>query len=60
MLQARVDEKKVVGGLFAGQLAGAILIEAASGEELSMMLQSLPFGEPLLGKFFRCKPSSRN
>ena len=37
------DKGKVVGGLFAGQRAGVIIIEATSGEELSSMLQFLPF-----------------
>ena len=34
---------KVVGGLFAGQRAGVIIVEASSGEELCAMLQTLPF-----------------
>jgi hypothetical protein len=37
------DKGKVVGGLFAGQRAGVIIVEASSGEELSAMLQTLPF-----------------
>jgi hypothetical protein len=37
------NDKKIVGGLWAGQRAGAIMIEAASAEELSSWLQSLPF-----------------
>lgn len=38
------EEKKViVGGLFAGQRAGVMIVEAASGEELSGLMQSLPF-----------------
>ena len=43
MLKDWEDKKKAIGGLFAGQRAGVILIEATSGEELSIMLQSLPF-----------------
>lgn len=43
MLKDWEDNKKVIGGLFAGQRAGVILIEQASCEELSIMLQSLPF-----------------
>ena len=38
------EEKKViVVGLFAGQRAGVMIIEAASGEELSRWMQRLPF-----------------
>jgi hypothetical protein len=37
------DKKIVVGGLFAGQRAGVIIIEASTGEELSSWLQRLPF-----------------
>jgi hypothetical protein len=36
-------EGKATGGLFAGQRAGAMIIEASSGEELSSRMQSLPF-----------------
>ena len=36
-------EKKVTGGLFAGQKAGFLVLEASSGEELSKLLTSLPF-----------------
>ena len=43
MLKEWEEKQKVVGGLFAAQRAGVIIIEAASGEELSSMLQSLPF-----------------
>lgn len=43
MLKEWEEKQKVVGGLFAAQRAGVIIIEAASGEELSRMLQSLPF-----------------
>jgi hypothetical protein len=38
------EEKKVTaGGLFAGQRGGVIIVDAASGEELSALLQRLPF-----------------
>jgi hypothetical protein len=37
------DKKMVVGGLFAGQRAGVLIIEASTGEELSSWLQRLPF-----------------
>ena len=37
------DKKKVIGGLFAGQRAGVFITEASSAEELSDMLQQLPF-----------------
>ncbi len=43
MLKEWEAKQKVVGGLFAAQRAGVIIIEAASAEELSAMLQSLPF-----------------
>ncbi len=43
MLKDWEDKKAVVGGLFAAQRAGAIIIDSPSGEELSKMLQSLPF-----------------
>jgi hypothetical protein len=43
MLKEWEEKKKVVGGLFAGQRAGAIIVEAPSGEELSSWLQLLPF-----------------
>jgi hypothetical protein len=36
-------KQKVIGGLFAAQRAGVIIIEAQSAEELSSLLQSLPF-----------------
>jgi hypothetical protein len=38
-----VDKKMAVGGLFAGQRAGVLIIDAATGEELSSWLQRLPF-----------------
>ena len=34
---------KVVGGFFAAQRAGAIIIDAPTAEDLSMWLQGLPF-----------------
>lgn len=43
MMQEWVDKKVAVGGLFAGQRAGVIIIESPSAEELSKTLQSLPF-----------------
>jgi hypothetical protein len=36
-------KKLVVGGFFAGQRAGVMIIEAASGEELSGLIQRLSF-----------------
>jgi hypothetical protein len=38
-----VDKKMAVGGLFAGQRAGVLIIDASTGEELSSWLQRLPF-----------------
>jgi hypothetical protein len=43
MLKEWEEKQKAVGGLFAGQRAGVTILEAASAEELSSMLQSLPF-----------------
>jgi len=43
MLQKWESEKKVTGGFFAGQRAGAVMIEAPSAEELSKTMTSLPF-----------------
>src|ERR1700693_5750338 len=43
MLEKWESEKKVTGGFFAAQRAGAIIIEASSGEELSSKMTSLPF-----------------
>jgi hypothetical protein len=37
------EKKMIVGGLFAGQRAGVMVVEAASGEELSAWMQRLPF-----------------
>lgn len=36
-------EKKINGGLLAGQRAGAFIIEASSNDELGRMLRSIPF-----------------
>ena len=43
MLKDWEDKGKVVGGLYAGQREGVIIVEAASAEELSRMLKLLPF-----------------
>jgi len=43
MVKDWIDKGKAVGGLFAGQRAGVIIVEAQSGEELSALLQTLPF-----------------
>jgi hypothetical protein len=43
MLKDWEDKKKIVGGLFAAQRAGVILVEATSAEELSVLLHNLPF-----------------
>jgi hypothetical protein len=43
MLEQWESEKKVTGGFLAAQRAGAIIIEASSGEELSNKMTSLPF-----------------
>lgn len=37
------ENQKVPVGLFAGQRAGVLIIEAQTAEELGKMLQSLPF-----------------
>ncbi len=37
------DKKMAAGGLFAGQRAGAIIVEASTAEELSSRLQMFPF-----------------
>ncbi|MGA2462364.1 MAG: muconolactone Delta-isomerase family protein [Candidatus Bathyarchaeia archaeon] len=37
------DDKKLTGGIFAGQRAGAFVIEVQSNEELDTTLGSLPF-----------------
>ena len=43
MIKEWEDKKVVVGGVFAAQRAGAIIIDSPSTEELSKKLQSLPF-----------------
>ena len=43
MLENWEKEKKVVGGFFAAQRAGAVIIEAPTAEELSRTMTSLPF-----------------
>ncbi len=43
MMKDWEEKKVIVGGLYAGQRAGVIIVEAASGEELSGWLQRLPF-----------------
>jgi hypothetical protein len=43
MMEKWESEKKATGGFFAGQRAGAFIIEAASAEELSKTMASLPF-----------------
>lgn len=37
------DKKVIVGGLFAGQRAGVMIIDSPSAEELSKKMNSLPF-----------------
>ena len=37
------EKKSIVGGFFAGQRGGVMIVEAASGEELSGLIQRLPF-----------------
>jgi hypothetical protein len=43
MLTEWEDKQKVTGGLFAAQRTGVIIVEAPSAEELSILMQSLPF-----------------
>ena len=43
MLKEWEDKKMIVGGLFAGQRAGVMIIEASTAEELSSWMQRLPF-----------------
>jgi hypothetical protein len=43
MLKDWEEKRMIVGGLFAGQRAGVMIIEATSGEELSGWMQPLPF-----------------
>ena len=38
-----VDEKRVTGGVLAGQRAGAFILEAQSNEEADKILGALPF-----------------
>ena len=42
-LAKMVDEKKVTGGVLAGQRAGAFILEAQSNEEVDRILGGLPF-----------------
>lgn len=42
-LAKMVDEKKLTGGVLAGQRAGAFILEAQSHEEVDRMLGGLPF-----------------
>ncbi len=37
------DEKKLTGGILAGQRAGAFVIDAQSNEEVGTILAGLPF-----------------
>jgi hypothetical protein len=43
MMRNWEKDKKIVGGIFAGQREGVMIIEASTAEELSSLLQSLPF-----------------
>ena len=43
MLKDWEDKKVIVGGLFAGQRAGVMIIESPSAEELSKTMNGLPF-----------------
>ena len=42
-LAKMVDEKKMTGGVLAGQRAGAFILEAQSNEEVDRILGGLPF-----------------
>ena len=42
-LAKMADEKKLSGGILAGQRAGAFIIEAQSNEEVGAILAALPF-----------------
>ena len=42
-LAKMADEKKLTGGVLAGQRAGAFIIEAQSNEEVDRILGGLPF-----------------
>ena len=42
-LAKMADEKKLTGGILAGQRAGAFVIDAQSNEEVGAILAGLPF-----------------
>jgi CTP-dependent riboflavin kinase len=42
-LAKMVDEKKLTGGVLAGQRAGAFIVEAQSNEEVDRIFGGLPF-----------------
>ena len=42
-LAKMADEKKLTGGVLAGQRAGAFILEAQSNEEVDRILGGLPF-----------------
>ena len=42
-LAKMVDERKLTGGVLAGQRAGAFILEAQSNEEVDRILGALPF-----------------
>jgi muconolactone delta-isomerase len=42
-LAKMADEKKLTGGILAGQRAGAFIIDAQSNEEVDRILGGLPF-----------------
>jgi len=42
-LAKMVDEKKITGGVLAGQRAAAFVVEAQSNEEVDRILGGLPF-----------------
>ncbi len=50
MIKDWEEKKIIVGGLYAGQRAGVMIIEAASSEELSSWMQRLPFWAQITGK----------
>ena len=43
LTKLEAEKKILAGGICAGQRAGVAIVEAASNEELSQMLHSLPF-----------------
>jgi hypothetical protein len=43
ILEKWESDRKITGGFFAAQRAGAMIIEAPTGEELSKWMTSLPF-----------------